>query len=112
MEFNRVINGIVKYINKEMLGQLNPWQEVLARVSISRVLKNTDSIKNLLTQNAFIKTFAIVDDTGNVDVDGLMEDLKTIIKDKGVVEIDIPLFGTFKFNENDINTLNSYIRSV
>ena len=49
---------------------------------------------------------------GNVDVDGLMEDLKTIIKDKGVVEIDIPLFGTFKFNENDINTLNSYIRSV
>jgi hypothetical protein len=110
MEFNKVINGIVKYINKEMMCNLNSWQEILARVSMSRVLGNSASIKTWLIENPFIKTFAIINDEGNVDVDGLIEDLKTIVREKGSIEIDIPLFGKFKFNENDINILNSYIR--
>lgn len=112
MEFNRVLNGIVKYINKEMICNLNSWQELLARVSMSRVLANSSAIKTWLVENPLIKTFAVIDENGNVDVDGLMEDIKTVMKEKGFIEIDIPIFGCFKFNENDINTLNSYIRGI
>lgn len=112
MEFNKVINGLVKYIDKEIIKDMNQWQELMARVSMSRIIGNSNSIKNALSNNPFIRTFAIIDDEGNVDVDGLAQDIKRIIRDKGFVEISLPMFGTFKFTENDIDVICSYIRSV
>lgn len=112
MEFNKVLNGIVKYIDKEIMHNLNSWQEVLARISMSRAINNSQGIKDFITKNGYIRTFAICDDQGNIDVDGLINDIKTVARNKGCIEIDIPLFGNFKFNENDINTLHQYIKGT
>lgn len=112
MEFNTVLNGIVKYVDKEIIVGMNPLQEVVARVAMARIINNAESIKSMLSGNAFARTFAISDQNGNIDVDGLSCDLKRAISTKGCLEIEIPMFGKFKFVESDVDTLRSYIGGV
>ena len=110
MEFETVLNGIIKFLNKEILNQMNSWQEMVARVAIARVINNAEEIKKMLTQNPLLKTFAIADENAIIDVDGLVDDIKTAIHDKGCIELDLPMFGKFKFVESDVDLLHSYIR--
>lgn len=110
MEFNRVLNGAVKYLNKEVVPNMNDWQGFLARIATARVLNNSDNIKKTLANNVYIKTFAVFDESGNVDIDGIINDLKTAIREKGYIEFELPMFGKFKFVESDIDKLHSYIR--
>ena len=110
MEFEKVLNGIIRFLNKEIIDQMNSWQEVIARVGIARLINNAEEIKKMLTQNPILKTFAIADENANIDVDGLVNDLKTAIRDKGSIELSLPLLGKFKFVESDVDLLHSYIK--
>lgn len=109
MEFNKVINGIIKYIDREIIPSMNEWQEVVARIAMSRFVNNSNVLKDSLTNNSFVRTFAIIDDNGNVDVNGLANDLKEQIRKKGKIEFTLPIFGTFRFVEADIEKLRLVI---
>lgn len=109
MEFERVLNGILKYMDKEIYAGMNDWQEMAARIAVSRLMKNSDKLKSLLCDNTFIRTFAVIDETGNVDIDGLYSDIKEHVTNKGKIEIALPLFGTFKFTPSDVDKLYSAI---
>lgn len=109
MEFEKVLNGILKYMDREIYSGMNDWQEMVARIAVSRLMKNNDKLKSLLCDNTFIRTFAIIDENGNVDVDGLYSDIKEQVANKGKIEIVLPLFGTFKFAPSDVDKLYSTI---
>ena len=109
MNVDRVLNGIVKYMDREILSSMNDWQEFLARLGIARLLGNKN-LETMLLDNPYVKTFAIIDENGNVDVDGLHRDFKTLIQSKGKIEIALPLFGTYTFNESDVDKLFDCIR--
>ena len=109
MNIERVINGIVKYMDREILSTMNDWQEFLARLAMARLLNNKN-IGDMIINNAYAKTFAIIDENGNVDVDGLHRDFKSLIQSKGKLEISLPMFGTYTFNESDVDKLFNCIR--
>ena len=109
MEFERVLNGILKYMDKEVYSRMNGWQEVAARIAVARMMRNSDKFKKALCENTFIRSFAISDENGTIDVDGLYADLKEQVVSKGKIEITVPLFGTFKFSPSDIDNLYSTI---
>lgn len=109
MDFDRVINGIVKYLDREIYIGMNDWQEMLARIAVSRVIGNKDHLKNSLLSNPFVKTFGIIDEGGNVDVDGLMRDIKGQMELKGKLEFAIPMFGKFTFSSADVDKLHRTI---
>jgi hypothetical protein len=109
MNFEKVLMGITKYLNREIYSEMNDWQEVLARMAVSRVIGNAESLKKTLIENPFIKTFSIMDDEGNVDVEGVARDLKKQIADKGKLTITIPLFGVFTFVSEDVDKLHRTI---
>jgi hypothetical protein len=109
MEFNKVINGMIRFIDKEIMPQMNDWQEFVARMAVGRFVKNSETLKESLVENAFVRTFAIIDGQGMVDVDGLAADLKELIRNKGKLEFSIPMLGNFKFVESDVDKLYQYI---
>lgn len=109
MHFDRVISGLIKYLDQEIYVGMNDWQEMLARIAVSRVIGNKDTLRTSLMNNPFVKTFAIIDENANVDVDGLIRDLKTQIEQKGKIEIAIPMFGKFTFASEDIDKLHRTI---
>jgi hypothetical protein len=110
MEFERVINGLLKYLDKELYNEMTDWQEILARIAVGRMIGDTNALKESLMKNGFVKTFAIMDADGNVDVDGLIRDLKEQINRKGKVSITFPLLGTFSFIAEDVDELHRIIK--
>lgn len=109
MSFEKVLNGILRYMNEEIYRGMNDWQEVFARIAVSRLIGNSDSLKNSLINNGYIKTFAIMDEEGNVDVDGIARDLRDQIDRKGKLVLSLPMFGTFTFTASDVDKLHSMI---
>ena len=105
MSFDRVVNGIIKYLDREIYVGMNDWQEMMARIAVSRVIGNKDHIRDTLVANPFIRTFGIIDGDGNVDVEGLVRDLKEQIEKKGKFEINLPMFGKFAFSSADVDNL-------
>ena len=109
MDFDRVINGIIKYLDREIYIGMNDWQEMLARIAVSRVIGNKDHLRESLMANPFVRTFGIIDEGGNVDVDGLMRDIKEQMELKGKLEFAIPMFGKFTFSSADVDKLHRTI---
>ena len=109
MEFEKVVDGIVRYIEKEMYAGMNDWQEVLARIAVGRVAGNVPALKNTLMNNPIAKSFAIMDSDGQVNVEQLAEELKLQISKKGKIEIALPAFGKFYFTPADVEKLKMTI---
>lgn len=109
VRFERVIDGINRYIDSEIYGNLNDFQEMLVRIVIGRVNANAENIKTMLMSNGFAKTLCLVDSDGMVDVDRLMQDIRREIERKGSIEFNIPMIGRLKFTPGDVDKLHSMI---
>ena len=102
---NRVLDGAVEFIEKNIMPGMNDWQEVVARMAIGRVYDNREAVQNFLVNTGYIRTFALIDDAGNVDIDRLASDLKRQVEMKGKIEVNLKLFGKLKFDANDVDQL-------
>lgn len=108
-EFNRVIDGMSRYIDSEIYSRMNDLQEFAARVLVGRFISNEDAVKESLINNGFIRTFGIIDADGMVDVITLAKDIKREIARKGKISFSIPMFGTMSFVPEDADTVFRYI---
>ena len=112
MKYETVIQGLINYINSEILVGMNDWQAMLARIAISRMLAVKDGFKTTVTQNTFLQSIGVVTVDGMVDVDGLAKDLKEQIAANGKLEVDLPVFGKFVFSPDDVDTLIKYVKEA
>jgi hypothetical protein len=110
--FEKVIDGLTKYIDREIYHGMNDLQELAARVCVGRVINNTESIKKALMDNGFVRTFGIIDEEGMVDVDDLAKDIKREIERKGKLVVSLPMFGRLTFTPNDVDVIVNYIKEV
>jgi hypothetical protein len=104
-EFEKVIEGISKYIDTEIYSGMNDLQEFAARVFIGRFLTNQESIKQSLINNGFLRTFNVIDESGMVDVETLATDIKREIARKDKITFSIPMFGKLTFKPGDVDVL-------
>lgn len=109
VEFEKVLDGLNRYIDREIYKNLNDLQEMLARLTIGRINQNADGIKHYLMTNGFFKTLCIVDSDGMVDIERLLQDLRAEIERNGSITVDIPLIGKLTFRTSDIDMLRNEI---
>lgn len=107
-EFNQVVDGLVKYINKYILPGMNQLQDFGARVMIGRFLSNSENVRTMLINNGFIRTFGIIDEKG-VEIEELLTDIKKEIARQGKISFDVPLFGKMTFEPGDVDILYQII---
>lgn len=107
--FNRVLDGAAEFIEKDIMPNMNDWQEIAARIALGRVFDNRDAIKSHLINTGYIRTFALIDETGNVDIDRLAADLKREIEKKGRLEVNLKIFGKMRFDAGDVDKLHRMI---
>ena len=105
VEFNRVIDGLSRYLNKKFYANLNEWQEVIARSAVGRIIGNPESLKQSLSANGIVRTFAVMDSEGNVGLENLARDLKREIERKGKISVEIPIIGKLSFVASDIDDI-------
>ena len=104
-EFEKVLHGIAKYIDKEIIPGMNELQEFSARVIIGRVLYNGKNIKEMLVNNGYVKTFGIVDENGLIELESLAHDIKREIARQEKITFSVPMFGKMTFSPSDVDTL-------
>lgn len=105
VEFNRVIDGLIRYLNNNLFAKMNDWQEVLARIAVGRIIGNPEALKQSLMANGIVRTFAVMDSEGNVDLENLARDLKREIERKGKISVEVPMFGKMSFVASDIDDI-------
>lgn len=104
-EFEKVIDGLSKYINDEIYVGMNDLQEFAARIMVGRIINNRDNVKEMLINNGFIRTFGVMDAEGMVDVESLASDIKKEIARKEKITFNIPMFGRMTFKPSDVDML-------
>lgn len=104
VSFDQVLDGLARYLNKNFYSNLNDFQEIVARLAIGRILGN-ENLKQNLMANPYVRTFAIFDSEGNVDLEPIMRDLKKEIERKGKMTVEIPMFGKISFTGEDISEI-------
>lgn len=109
VKFERVMDGINRYIDSEIYSNLNDLQEVLARIVVGRVNSSAENIKTALMNNGFAKTLCLIDSDGMVDIDRLMHDIRHEIERKGSIEFSVPMIGKMKFTAVDVDMLHNMI---
>lgn len=105
IEFEKVVNGLSQYINKNIYVGMNDWQEIAARIAVSRVLDNEEKIKKFLMENGYVRTFGVMDDEGNIDIENLGKELKQAVELKEKVVVSVPFFGKMTFTSKDVDEL-------
>ena len=105
VEFNRVIDGLARYMNKNIYANMNDWQEILARIAVGRIIGNPEMLKQSLQENGIVRTFAVMDSEGNVDLEPIMRDLKREIERKGKLSVNISMFGKMTFVPQDVDEI-------
>ena len=105
VSFNQVLDGLTRYLNKNFYANLNDWQEIVARLAIGRITENAETLKQSLQANPFVRTFAIFDSEGNVELEPIMKDLKREIERKGKLSVEVPMFGKISFLPQDIDEI-------
>lgn len=109
VKFETVVDGINRYIDREIYKNLNGLQEFVARLVVGRVNDNADNIKNVLMNNGIAKTLCIIDSDGMVDVDMLLTDIRREIERQGSLQVDIPMIGKLTFHADDVDVLHNEI---
>ena len=104
-EFEKVINGIAKYIDKEVYPAMNDLQEFGARILVGRILNNQQAVKSALINNGFIRTFGVIDSDGMIDVEELAKEIKTELSKKEKITFNIPMFGKMTFKPSDVDVM-------
>lgn len=112
VEFDKVLRGIEKYISNEMCKGLNGWQLFLAEVAVERITGKRENLKEYLKNNTIVQMLDIMDDEGNVDVEGLLTDIKHKIEEKGKLCFTLPIFGKYTFHPSDVAVLHKYIMNA
>ena len=109
VKFEAVVDGINRYIDKEIYSGLNDAQEFLARLVVGRVNQNAEGIKQFLMTNGVMRTMGIVDSDGMVDLEQLLGDVKREIERKESLKISVPMLGTLTFKATDVDVLYDMI---
>jgi alpha-L-fucosidase len=105
MKTVKVIEGLIKYIDKHVLPQMTPLQEV-GYLTISEAIRNdVGAIEQLILNNVFTKMLFSADRYGEVSLERLVSGLRKVIAKKGSLTFNIPMYENFTLNDSDITEI-------
>lgn len=101
-------NGIVKYIDRELLPKLSGWQKWAFGALSGMWVSNITNTFNKLKQNALVSSLGVIDDHDMIDIDKLYGEFHKQAE-KGAVTIQIPGIGPLTLDQSDVEKLYQYI---
>ena len=106
--YDKVMNGIAKYIDNEIVDKISGWKKWLVGSGIGMMLSNSNNIFEQVKNNEFVRLLNIVDEYDNIDVENIYKELKKQAQ-KGSVDVELPMIGSFRLNEQDVDKLYRFI---
>ena len=99
------INGMITYIDNEVIAKLPTSGKVLAGAAVTLAMKGP-----LLNNASSIgEKLGVVNGDGLIDADSLAECLRDSMQKYGVIQLNYPLIGQLTFTTEDIDLARRYI---
>lgn len=105
--YNKVMSGITKYIDNEIVSKLNDWRSWVLGGALGISLSKFDTVFDELKKNEFVKMLGVIQGD-MVDVDTIYKELKKQAG-KGSITFTIPMIGALTLSEKDVEALYRYI---
>lgn len=109
-DYNKVINGIAKYIDTEIVDKILGWKKWVVGSGLGLALSNSTNVFNQLKNNEFVKMLNIIDKDNKIDVDKIYKELKKQAK-KSSITFEVPMVGSITLNDQDIEKLYELIKN-
>ena len=106
--YTKVINGLSKYIDEEIVNKLTGLNRWVIGVGAGALMTRATDVFNNLKNNPMIKTMGIINANDEVDVELLYKELKKQAQ-KGAVTVEVPMVGAMTLNEQDVDKLYNKI---
>lgn len=108
-EYNQVINGIVNYIDSEIISKITGWQKWVIGSGTGIALSKGVDVFNQLKKEKIIKTLGIIDKDDKIDVDLIYKEMKKQAQ-KSSITFNVPLVGALTLTEQDVETIYNLIK--
>jgi hypothetical protein len=109
-EYSKVLNGITKYIDTEIVDKIEGWQKWVIGSGIGIALSNSTNLFNQLKDNEIVKMLGIINEENKIDIEKIYKEFKNQAK-KGSISFEVPLVGTLTLNEQDVDKIYDFIRN-
>lgn len=109
-EYNQVINGIAKYIDEEIISQIDGWKKWVIGSGVGIALSDGTEIFNNIKNNDLVKMLGIVDKDDKINVDKIYKELKKQSK-KSSITFNVPMIGVMTLTEQDVEKLYKAIKN-
>lgn len=109
-EYSKVINGIAKYIDTEIVEKIVGWRKWIVGGGIGIALSNMTDVFNQVKNNEFVKILNIVDKDDKINVEKIYKEMKKQAK-KSAITFDAPVIGAITLNEQDVDKIYEMIKN-
>lgn len=109
INLNQLQNGIVKYIDNEIVPHINGWQKWVFGAVVSTAMLKTTNVFNALKENPLIKMLEVIDENDNIDIDTIYREFLKQAQ-KGAITFDVPMLGALTLNSTDVEKMYRYIK--
>lgn len=108
VNYSKVINGLEKFINEEIISKMVGTPKILMNVVVGVVVARATEIFQMLKENSIVKALKIVNENDEVDIEILYTELKKQVQKVPLI-FDFKMLGTITLSEVDVDKLYSYI---
>jgi hypothetical protein len=105
---DRVKRGVARYLDEEFTKKMTGWQKWVFGAASSMYIENAGEVILKVKEHPAVKTLGIMDESGNVAVDKIYQQLKAQAQ-KGPINFEIPMIGSLTLNESDVDKLYTCI---
>lgn len=109
-EYSKVLNGMAKYIDTEIVDKITGWKKWVIGSGVGIALSNTTDVFNQVKNNDFVKMLNVIDKDDKINVEKIYKEMKKQAK-KGAITFDIPMIGALTLNEQDVDKMYDFIKN-
>lgn len=104
-----VQNGILKFIDSELLPKMQGWKKWTFGAVASLWLSNLPNVFQRIKGNAFVGTLGIIDESDMINIEKLYTEVYKQAE-RGPVTFDIPVIGQLTLDKTDVEKIYAYIK--
>lgn len=108
----QVKNGLVKYIDSDLLTHLSGWKKVALGSYVALAAQNAEAVVDRYRTHPAVSILNVIDENGNIDIEKLYAAVSANFADGQKVSFDIPIIGVYTISKADVERMYQFIISA
>lgn len=105
----QIMAGVGDYLQTKMMPRLDAKRQFVLGVAYSLGAGRVDALVQQAGKSQIVRALGLIDEAGNIDIDALYNASMAQMQAQGRLTLDIPMFGSFVFDEGDLRDLRDCI---